>query len=217
MQEALYDEAVTKRLKKQKVTRGWIGHMARVFFACQQSDSAGPDGFAASPQWVTGFTRRYGLSLRRRTNIATLTDEVLVDRAVSYMKYLQSALPAVDLDRTILMDETAVYLEDARNQTVGLIGSRHVVVRSIGLSLMQFTAVLAVSVTGRKTVPPLLIWKGKSTPSFERIDGVCVAQQPHAWIDSKLLKRWIDLAFPLVDTGEGKHRVWDSMRAHISK
>ncbi|KAG6963825.1 hypothetical protein JG688_00007973 [Phytophthora aleatoria] len=216
MQEALYDEAVTKRLKKQKVTRGWIGHMARVFFACQQSNSAGPDGFAASPHWVTGFTRRYGLSLRRRTNLATLTNEVLVDRAVSYMTYLQSALPAMDLDRTILMDETAVYFEDARNQTVGLIGSRHVVVRSIGFSLMRITAVLAVSATGRK-LPPLLIWKGKSTPSFERFGGVCVAQQPRAWVDSKLLKRWIDLVFPMVDTSKGKHRVWDSMRAHISK
>ena len=44
-----------------------------------------------------------------------------------------------------------------------------------------------------------------------------MAQQPRAWVDSELLKKWIDIAFPLVAQGEGKCLVWDSMRAHISK
>ncbi|KAG4243424.1 hypothetical protein PC116_g8720 [Phytophthora cactorum] len=216
MEEALYDEVVAKRLKKEKVTRAWIGHMARVIFACQGTTSASPDGFMASPHWITGFMRRYGLSLRRRTNLTTLSDDKLVDRAVSYMTFLQSAKPTIDLHRTILMDETAVYFEDARNQTVDIIGSRHVVVRSTGFLSMRITAVLAVTATGKKLLP-LLIWKGKALPSFDKIGGVYVAHQPRAWVDSKLLKRWIDLAFPLVDTGEGKYLVWDSMRAHISK
>ncbi|KAG2766212.1 hypothetical protein Pcac1_g22442 [Phytophthora cactorum] len=125
MEEALYDEVVAKRLKKEKVTRAWIGHMARVIFACQGTTSASPDGFMASPHWITGFMRRYGLSLRRRTNLTTLSDDKLVDRAVSYMTFLQSAKPTMDLHRTILMDETAVYFKDARNQTVDIIGSRH--------------------------------------------------------------------------------------------
>ncbi|GMF28180.1 unnamed protein product [Phytophthora lilii] len=116
MKEALYDEVVAKRLKKQKVTREWIGHMARVIFACQQSDTMGPSGFVASPHWVTWFMRRYGLSLRRRTNLTTLTDEVLVTRAISYMKYLRSAIPDMDFDRTVLMDETAVYFDNARSE-----------------------------------------------------------------------------------------------------
>ncbi|GMF42610.1 unnamed protein product [Phytophthora lilii] len=213
MEEALYDEVVAKRLKKQKVTREWIGHMARVIFACQQSDTMGPSGFVASPHWVTGFMRRYGLSLRRRTNLTSLTDEVLVTRAISYMNYRQSAIPDMDFDRTVLMDERAVYFEDARNQSVDLIGSRHVVVRSTGFASMRITAVLAVS----RKLPPLLIWKGKSTPTFDKIGGVYVAQQPRAWVDSNLLKRWIDLVFPMVDPSKGKHLVWDLMRAHISK
>ncbi|KAG3044337.1 hypothetical protein PC121_g21970 [Phytophthora cactorum] len=97
MEEALYDEVVAKRLKKEKVTRAWIGHMARVIFACQGTTSASPDGFMASPHWITGFMRRYGLSLRRRTNMTTLSDDKLVDRAVSYMTFLQSAKPTMDL------------------------------------------------------------------------------------------------------------------------
>ena len=64
---------------------------------------------------------------------------------------------------------------------------------------------------------PVLIWKGKNKPSFEKINGVFVTYQPKAWVDSQLLKRWIDLQYPLVGTSEGKYLVWDSMRAHISK
>ncbi|KAE9045138.1 hypothetical protein PR003_g5258 [Phytophthora rubi] len=80
----------------------------------------------------------------------------------------------MDLNRTILMGETAVYFEDARNQTVG---SRHVVVRSTGFSFMRISEVLAVSATGRK-LPPLFIWKGKASPTFAKIGGVYVAHQP---------------------------------------
>ncbi|GMF41860.1 unnamed protein product [Phytophthora fragariaefolia] len=124
------------------------------------------------------------------------------------MKFLRSTPPAMDLNRTILMDETAVYFEDARNQTVDITGSRHVLVRSMGGLSMRITAVLAVSITGSK-VPPLLIWKGKSSPTFTKIGGVYVAYPPRAWVDSTLLKRWIDMAFPLVDMREGKHLDWD--------
>ena len=72
---------------------------------------------------------RYSLSLRRRTNLTTLSDEVLVGRAVSYMRYLRDLTPKMDKVHTVL-DETAVYFEDARTQTVDLRGARHVVVRS---------------------------------------------------------------------------------------
>ncbi|KAG2879568.1 hypothetical protein PC117_g26733 [Phytophthora cactorum] len=74
----------------------------------------------------------------------------------------------MDLHRTILMDETAVYFEDARNQTMDIIGSRHVVARSTGFSSMRITAVPAVTETGKK-LPPLLIWKGKALPSFDKL------------------------------------------------
>jgi hypothetical protein len=216
MEEALYDEVVAKRLKKEKITRAWIGHMARVIFACQATANSNPGSFTTSPHWITGFMRRYGLSLHRRTNLTTLSDDKLIDCAVSNMTFLHSAKSTMDLDRTILMDETAVYFEDAWNQTVDIIGSRHVVVRSTGFSSMRITAVLAVTAAGQK-LPPLLIWKGNASPSFGKIGSVYVAHQPRAWVDSKLLKRWIDLAFPMVDMCEGKHLVWDFMRAHIFK
>lgn len=76
--------------------------------------------FKASGHWTTNVLQRYGFTLRRMTNLTTLSDSVLVDRAVSYMKYLTSRISNLDLNKTILMDETAVYFEDARTQTVEL-------------------------------------------------------------------------------------------------
>ncbi|KAG2916214.1 hypothetical protein PC110_g4959 [Phytophthora cactorum] len=101
MKEALYNEIVAKRLQKQKVIRAWIGHMARVTAACQNTDRVGPSGFYASPNWISSFMAWYGLPLRRRTNLTTLSDDTLVDRAVSYMSFLQKAMPDMDMHRTV--------------------------------------------------------------------------------------------------------------------
>ncbi|KAJ0401148.1 hypothetical protein P43SY_004355 [Pythium insidiosum] len=122
----------------------------------------------------------------------------------------------MDPSQTVLMDETAVYFEDARDQTVDVTGSRHVVVRSTGFASMRITVILAITAAGRK-LAPVLIWKGKDKASFDKVEGVYVTYQKKAWVDSNLLKRWIDMQFPLVNVSDGKYLVWDSMRAHVSK
>ena len=74
----------------------------------------------ATGNWVTLFLRRHGFSLQRMTNLTTLTNNQLVQRAVDYMKYLRGRISFINLSKTLLMDETAVYLEDARTQPVDL-------------------------------------------------------------------------------------------------
>ncbi|KAG3235877.1 hypothetical protein PI124_g19100 [Phytophthora idaei] len=56
---------------------------------------------------------RYDLSMRRRTNLTTLTD-----RAVYYMAFLEEHKPDMDPARVVVMDETAVFFEDPRLHTV---------------------------------------------------------------------------------------------------
>jgi len=36
--------------------------------------------------WITGFMNRQSFSLRRMTNLTTLTNEQLIQRAIEYMK-----------------------------------------------------------------------------------------------------------------------------------
>ncbi|ETO70560.1 hypothetical protein F444_12982 [Phytophthora nicotianae P1976] len=130
------------------------------------------------------------LTLRKRTNLTTLGDDELVERAVSYMTYLGEHKPSMNRDRTILMDETAVYFEDARTHTVDEVGARHVVIRSTGFSSMRITAALAVTASGKK-LPPSLIWKRKTRGPIERVGGCYVAYQERAWTSTFSSTGWI--------------------------
>ncbi|KAG4055305.1 hypothetical protein PC123_g9608 [Phytophthora cactorum] len=100
-EDTLVDLIYDRRLKKEKVTRDWIAAQARLMFhesRTEEEHEEHPIRFAASDAWVTAFMQRNNLSLRRRTNLTTLTDEVLVDRAVSFMQFLQEHKPTMNLN-----------------------------------------------------------------------------------------------------------------------
>jgi hypothetical protein len=97
--------------------------------------------------------KRNDLSLRRRTNLTVLSDDVLVQCAVGFMRFLGDLRTQCFPEHTVLMDETAVFFEDARDTTVDVTGAHHVVVRSTGFASMRVTVVLAVTASGRKRTP----------------------------------------------------------------
>jgi hypothetical protein len=78
------------------------------------------------------------------TNLTTLTDDQLIQRAADYMNYLQAQKHYINLDQAILMDEMAGYFEDARMQTVDIAGYWHMVMKSNGLVSMRITVGAAV-------------------------------------------------------------------------
>ena len=177
------------------------------------------DNFNASDGWLAKFLSRNGFSYRRVTNLTSLTSQELVKRASNYIIYLRSALErdTANLDNTILMDETAVYLEDPRRITVNEKGKRHVSLRSTGFASMRITVLLSVTASGRK-LPPVLIAKksGASGTKFEKKAGCCIFYNSKAWVNQDLIKAWIDLVFPHVLMATGKALVWDSCRAHTA-
>jgi hypothetical protein len=237
LEDILADEVVNLRVDKIKVTRTFIRGRAR-----QMAEEAGIENFKASSHWMTLFLKRNGFSLRRMTNLTTLTDDQLIQRAVDYMKYLEMRRPFLNLSKTLCMDETAVYFEDARTQTVDLQGRRHVVIKSTGFASMRVTVIAAVWADGRKA-PPMIIHKGSNTNNITRQNGILTSHQTKAWVNADLLirlvvvyvllpvffislyaltfvrfiLRWIDQLFPLIDVSPGKCLVWDSCRAHIAK
>lgn len=89
-----------------------------------------------------------------------VSDNELVSRAINYIFYLSTNRPTFDLSRTILMDETAVFFEDPRLETVDVIGPRHVVLISTGFASMRVTVILTVPAPGKKLLS-VAIWKGK--------------------------------------------------------
>ena len=132
------------------------------------------------------------------------------------MHFLQNTLPTIDLSKTLMMDETAVYFEDNKTQTVDIIGRRHVVMKSTGFASMRITAVLAVWASGNKA-RPMVIDKGANTQSTKREGNVLSVTQSKAWVTQELMIASIDLMFPLFDVSPGKCIIWDSCRAHIAE
>jgi hypothetical protein len=210
LEDILKNEIIELRLQKMKVTREWVGTRAH-----QIAEEHGLP-LKAKHHWVSEFMARNELSLRRMTNLTTLTDEQLVQRALEYFKFLRSKIASINLTNTILMDETAIYFEDARMQTVDVRGRHHVVIKSTGFASMRITAVFGVWADGRKA-PPLLIHKGKQTNAISWHGGpILSTTQEKAWVNSELMVRWIDAMFPAVNVAPGKCIIWDSCRAHIA-
>ncbi|GMF50965.1 unnamed protein product [Phytophthora fragariaefolia] len=116
------------------------------------------------------------------------------------MQYLANRVSDFDLDKTVLMDETAVFFEDARNTTVDVTGSRHVVVRSTGFASMRVTVVLVVTASGRKLTP----WSSGKTSGTTACALGARGGTTQAWVDSELLVNWLDRAVPAVLSGDGQ-------------
>jgi len=211
LEDVLADEIIEMRIQKMKVTRSFISDRATEI---ARENNIVLDG---CQQWVTKFMRRYGFSLRRCTNLTTLTDEELVQRAVQYLTYLKLRLPNINIDKTLLMDETAIYFEDTRKQTVDIAGRHHVVIKSTGFSSMRITAAVSIWANGNRAAP-LIIHKGREGPiQFVTNNGpLLFTHQSKAWVNAELLIKWIDCMFPIIDISPGKCIIWDSCRAHIA-
>ncbi|ETI39625.1 hypothetical protein F443_14791 [Phytophthora nicotianae P1569] len=151
LEDTLVDMIYDLRISKEKVTREWIAAQARELFHSSRTEEEAeehPIRFTASDPWVSSFMQRHGFSLRRRTNLTTLTDEELVRRAVSFMSFLETHKDVV--------------------------GRRHVVIHSTGFASMRITAAFAVTASGKK-LPPCLIWKRKTRGPIERLGGCYVS------------------------------------------
>jgi hypothetical protein len=198
-EDLLYNEIIEMRIKEMRVTRSLV--CAKAILIAQSENI---DNFKASSTWCTLFMKRFSLSLRRVTNLVTLSDTVLIQKAVDYISYLKIRLEHINKSRTILMDETACYFEDTRTQTIDICGTSHVILHSTGFSSMRITACISVWADGEKCAP-LIIHKGKDSVKIEKLPGpLFVTTQAKAWVNSSLLVKWINLVFPKVECSFGK-------------
>ncbi len=77
LEEIIVEEIIWMRSEKMKVTRQYIADRARLLAKdCNVV-------LKASSKWVNLFLRRHGFSLRRRTNVSTISDQQLIHRAAS--------------------------------------------------------------------------------------------------------------------------------------
>lgn len=209
----IVDMILMERAEKHRVRRSDVLRWARGI-----ARENNIDNFKASDHWLHNFMQRNGLSLRKRTNLTTLDDNKLLNRAFEFMKYLKRKVrPEHDLKQIVLMDETAVYLEDPRENTVDITGARHVIIKSTGFSSMRITCMLAIRADGSKITPVIISKKARSQNELVRKNGLFYFYNEKAWINQDLLCKYMDFVFPDVLEGDGKLLVWDSARPHIAR
>jgi hypothetical protein len=97
LEEIIATEIVSLCKQKCKVTRQLIADLAHVL-----AEENNLTDFKASGHWVTNFTQRNDFSLRRMTNLTTLSDDQILFRAVEFMKYLRTRLSFINLSNTVI-------------------------------------------------------------------------------------------------------------------
>eukprot|EP00644_Phytophthora_capsici_P016212 jgi/Phyca11/17565/fgenesh1_pg.PHYCAscaffold_28_\ len=103
VEDKIFDRVLFLRSEKKKVTRDLIAEMDKHLAQAELGNTQ----FLGSSKWVDGLMQWHDLSLRRTTNLTVLTDDVLTDRAVRYMEFLEARKDRLNMDHTVLMDETA--------------------------------------------------------------------------------------------------------------
>ena len=109
------------------------------------------------------------------------------------------------MDHTILMDETAIYLENCRSIMINEAGKRHVSLCSTGFASMWIMGLLSISTSGKKLAPVIICKKlGESGTCFERVGGCYICCNEKMWVNQDMIKAWIDFIFPPVMMSSGK-------------
>ena len=155
LEELVLENLTHLKLNNIQVKRSWIRS-----HAVEMAKNNNLINFKGSSGWLDSFMKRKQLSLRRVTNLSRLSEEEDAERAAQYFLFLHIILESqqVPPEDVVIMDETAVYFENAHRSTVNPGGARHVMMKTTGFSSMRVTAAMAVRADGSK-VKPLIIFK----------------------------------------------------------
>lgn len=114
----------------------------------------------------------------------------------------------------INMDETGVFAEHSKNNTLEFRVATDVPVQSFGLEKVRVTAVFGARADGTKLRPCLMV-KGNIS-SVTTVDCIPVLTNEKSWMNTESFIQYIDYMFPFVEPNK-LLLVFDSAPSHISK
>ena len=136
----VFNEIMDMRNQKIRVTR------FRVFkIAIDVANRHEIVGFKATSRWISGFFKRFRLSLRRQSSLQTLSDEEIIKRSVKFLRYMSHVFSAIgyfEAGNIVAMDETAVYFASSQSATVDITNSKSIIVKGTGFESERITCVL---------------------------------------------------------------------------
>lgn len=140
-----------KRAQALPVTRRMLQSKA-----LEEAADLGISDFKASHGWCTRFMKRHGFSLCRRTSVCQKLPPHYEEKLVAYQKYIINLRQKMHyaLQHMGNADETPVYFDMPRNETIDTVGSKEVKLVTTGYEKQRITVMLAVTADGNKLTPP---------------------------------------------------------------
>ena len=146
--------------------------------------------FKASNGWARSFRKRNGLVVRtpRRTHVAATTDD-RVDQTIDYIAQMHVATAKYGKELTLGADETPLRSVAQNRTTISRVGAESVKIRKVGNEKEQLTAMLAISVDGKK-LKPMIIKKGITNRFLSKLNlgnEIYGTYSTNGWMNGKLM------------------------------
>ena len=187
--------------------------------AKQYAKEDGINDFVGTNYWVFKFMKRNNLSVRSTTSIGQHLPEDWEAKAAKFLNFLNDNKNDVELDQIGNMDEVPCTFDIPRNRTVDEVGKEDISIVTTGHEKMNFTIVLCVTANGFKC-KPMVIFKRKTLPKENFIKGIVVAVNPKGWMDSGMMKFWLENVWRKRPKSFFKPKsilVFDSARSHLTE
>lgn len=158
------------------------------------AEEEGIQHFKSSEGWVDKFMKRSGFALRRRTSVCQKLPSHFEEKLIEFQRYIIHLRSTYNhaLGQIGNADETPVYFDMPRNNTVNEVGAREVKVLTSGYEKMRITVMLCITADGEK-LPPYLILNRKTIPKNEKFPlDIVVRCNPKGWMTSDLMVDWIN-------------------------
>jgi hypothetical protein len=121
------------------------------------------------------------------------------------------------LSQTGNANQTPLYFDMPTNMTIEGKGEKSVIIRTSGCEKQRCTAMLAITVDGRK-LPLYVIFKRKTMPKAKLPNGVHVHVQGKGWMNAAMVCDWVCKVWgqpPGALLRRPSLLVWDSFRRHF--
>ena len=128
----LVDWINVKRADRLRVSRSMIQREAERFMKDKQPETI----FSASSGWLQKFLRRNRFSLRRSTTVGQKQPDDCAAKVVNFLRHTWRQIENLQLPSSALyaMDETPLWIEPCRGQTIDQIGKKDIPLKSTGKS-----------------------------------------------------------------------------------
>ena len=178
-------------------------------------------GFVANNGWLTKFTKRNNLSMRRRTTIAQRDPSYLTTKLVKYVMHVRELSMKTNFspDCIIAMGETAVWSDMVGNVTVDTTGTKDVPAKSTGNEKVKVSVWLTAKADGTK-LKPFNVFPGAKREAAALNEGFknqCVlASSSNGWMNEDLALKFLRQVAGMFSY-EKRLFAWDNFEAHMTE